>query len=102
MKHASILALVVLGAGWAGSAAAASESDYTAAFAAATSAESEAGKIQNQWTATEDTLRAAKKAADAKNFDQATDLAQLAKAMALRSIEQAKQQATAWRDAVVR
>ena len=81
---------------------AATAADYEAAAAGANTAESRAGQARNRWTSTEDTLKAAKKAADAKDFDRATDLANLAKAMADQSLIQAKEQAAAWRDAVIR
>ena len=47
-------------------------------------------------------LKAAKKAADAGNFDEATKHAQEAEALANASIAQAKEQATAWKNAVIR
>ena len=47
-------------------------------------------------------LKAAKKAADAGNFDEAIKHAQQAEALANASIAQAKEQATAWKNAVIR
>ena len=40
-----------------------SEADFKAAYAAADTAEKEAGALRNQWTTTESTLAAARKAA---------------------------------------
>ncbi len=51
--------------------AASTESDYKTAFAAAESANNEAGKLRNQWTTAVTALSDAKKAADAGDFDKA-------------------------------
>src|SRR5713226_8188310 len=48
-----------------------SESDFKTAYAAAEAANKEAGSLRNQWTVTAAALTAAKKAADAGDFDQA-------------------------------
>ena len=64
------LASVLLIAG-ATSALAASEADYKAALAAAEAANKEAAGLRNQWTTTAATLNAAKKAAEAGDFDKA-------------------------------
>ena len=50
---------------------AANEADYKAAYAAAETASKEAAGLRNQWTTTVSTLAAAKKAADAGEFDYA-------------------------------
>lgn len=76
---------------------AASEADFKAAFAAADSAEKDAGRLRNQWTTTEAALTAAKKAAEAGNFDQAVKSAQEAEALAKASIYQATSEKDAWR-----
>ena len=55
----------------AGPALAASEADYKAAYAAAEAANKDAGALRNQWTTTASALAAAKKAADAGDFDAA-------------------------------
>ena len=81
---------------------AASADDFKAAYAKAEAAENQAGALKNQWTTTETELKAAKKAADAGNFDEATKHAQEAEALANASIAQAKEQATAWKNAVIR
>ena len=82
--------------------AASSESDYKAALAKAEAAEKEAGILKNQWTTTEQSLAAAKKAAAAGNFQAAVETAEQAEALAKASIAQAKEQETAWKAAVVR
>ena len=82
--------------------AASTEADYNTALAAAQSAEKDAGALKNQWTTTEQTLTAAKKAAAAGNFDAAVSEAKQAEALAKASIAQAKEQQEAWRAAVVR
>jgi hypothetical protein len=79
------------------SARAGSEADYKTAYAAADAAEKEAGQLRNQWTTTESTLAAAKKAADAGDFDQAIALAKEAEALARASIFQANSEKDAWK-----
>ncbi len=86
----------------AGSALAASEADYVAAFAAAESANKEAGRLRNQWTVTQAALTAAKKAADAGDFDQALKAAQEAEALAKASIVQATSEKQRWKDMEIR
>ncbi len=46
-----------------------SDADFKTAYAAADAAEKEAGALRNQWTTTESTLAAARKAAEAGHFD---------------------------------
>jgi hypothetical protein len=82
--------------------AAGNETDYKAALAAAETANKQAGALKNQWTTTAETLTAAKKAADAKDFDKATALAKEAEALAKASIDQAHEQETAWKAAAAR
>ena len=65
------------------------EADYKAAYAAAEAANKEAGTLRNQWTTTASTLAAAKKAADAGDFDKAVAAAKEAEALAKASIYQA-------------
>ena len=81
---------------------AASEADFKAAFAAADSAEKEAGRLRDQWIPTEAALTAAKKAADAGNFDQAVKSAQEAEALAKASIFQAISEKERWKDMEIR
>lgn len=76
---------------------AASEADYKAAYAAADAAEKEAGRLRNQWLPTEAALAAARKAAEAGNFDQALTQAREAEALAKASIYQATSEKDAWK-----
>jgi len=89
-------------AGFATSALAASADDFKAAYAKAEAANKQAGAVKNQWTTTADELKKAKTAADAGKFDDAVKLAQHAEALAHASIAQAKEQESAWTQAVVR
>jgi hypothetical protein len=98
----SALMLVLLAAGVASARAAGSEEDFKAAYAAAEAANKEAGKLRNQWTTTANTLAAAKKAADAGDFDKATASAKEAEALAKASIFQATSEKTRWRDMEIR
>jgi hypothetical protein len=81
--------------------AASTQADFDAAYAAALSAEKEAGAMKNRWTTTEQVLAAAKKAAAAGDFDGAVNQAKQAEALAKASIAQAKEQETAWKAAVI-
>lgn len=96
------LAVVLFAIGLATAALAASADGFKAAYAKAEAAENQAGALKNQWTTTEAELKSAKKAADAGNFNDAIKHAQQAEALANASIAQAKEQATAWKNAVVR
>jgi hypothetical protein len=82
--------------------AASTEADYTTALASAEAVEKDAAALKNRWTTTEQTLAAARKAAAAGDFDTAVKQVQLAEALAKASIAQAKEQETAWHDAVIR
>jgi hypothetical protein len=86
----------------ASSAFAASEADYKAAYAAAETANKEAGQLRNQWTTTASTLAAAKKAADAGDFDTAVAAAKEAEALAKASIFQATSEKTLWKELEIR
>jgi hypothetical protein len=77
--------------------AAGSEADFKTAYAAADAAEKEAGALRNRWTTTEAALTAAKKAADAGDFDQAIALAKEAEALARASVFQANSEKDAWK-----
>jgi hypothetical protein len=81
---------------------AASADDFKTAFAKAEAVEQQAGALKNQWTTTESELRAAQAAAAAGNYQQAVKHAQFAEALAKASIAQAREQATAWKNAVIR
>lgn len=86
----------------AGSAFAASEADYKAAYAAAEAANAEAGKLRNQWIPTATALAAAKKAGDSGDFDKATAEAKEAEALAKASIFQATSEKALWKDMEIR
>jgi hypothetical protein len=79
-----------------------SEADFKTAYAAADTAEKEAGVLRNQWTTTESTLAAARKAADAGRFDQAAALSKEAEALAKASIFQATSEKDAWKAQQIR
>jgi hypothetical protein len=97
----SLLASAVLIASSA-CAYAASEADYKAAYAAAEAANKEAGALRNQWTTTASTLAAAKKAADAGDFDKAVEGSKEAEALAKASIYQATSEKVLWKDLEIR
>ncbi len=84
------------------SALAAGEADFKAAYAAAEAANKEAGALRNQWTVTSAALAAAKKAADAGDFDQAVAASKEAEALAKASIFQATSEKTAWKELEIR
>ncbi len=96
----AILASVLLIAA-ATPARAASEADFKAAYAAAEVAEKEAGSLRNQWITTETALKAAKKQAEAGDFDAATASAEEAEALAKASILQATSEKDSWKDAEI-
>jgi hypothetical protein len=81
---------------------AASEADFKLAYAAAESAEKEAGQLRNQWTTTETALAAAKKAAASGDFEGATASAKEAEALAKASIFQATSEKERWKDMEIR
>ena len=78
------------------------EADFKAAYAAADAANKEAGSLRNQWTTTAATLAAAKKSADAGEFDKATASAKEAEALAKASIFQATSEKERWKDLEIR
>ena len=79
-----------------------SEADFRAAYAAAEAANKQAGSLRNQWTTTSAALAAAKKAADAGDFDQAVASAKEAEALAKASIFQATTEKEAWKALEIR
>jgi hypothetical protein len=87
------LASVLLIAG-ATSALAATEADYKAALSAAEAA--------NQWTVTAAAIAAAKRAAEAGDFDKAVASSNEAEALAKASIFQATSEKTLWKDMEIR
>jgi hypothetical protein len=96
-----ILVSMLLLAG-SGCAFAASEDDFKAAYAAAEAANKEAGSLRNQWTTTAATLAAAKKSAEAGDFDKAIAAAKEAEALAKASSFQATSEKTRWKDLEIR
>jgi hypothetical protein len=96
------LATALLMAGATSVLAAGSESDFKTAYAAAEAANKEAGSLRNQWTVTETALTAAKKAADAGDFDQAVARSKEAEALARASIYQATSEKEAWKALEIR
>jgi hypothetical protein len=103
MFRTSLLALasVLLIAG-ATSALAATEADYKTALAAAEAANKEAAGLRNQWTVTAAAIAAAKKAAEAGDFDKAVASSNEAEALAKASIFQATNEKTLWKDMEIR
>ena len=98
----SALVFALLAASVTSALAAGSEDDFKAAYAAAESANKEAGKLRNQWTTTASTLAAAKKSADTGDFDRATASAREAEALAKASIFQATSEKTRWKEMEIR
>jgi hypothetical protein len=100
LKTALPLVLLIAGAtsAWAEGA----EADFKAAYAAAEAANKEAGGLRNQWTTTAATLAAAKKSADAGDFNTATASAREAEALAKASIFQAISEKERWKDMEIR
>ena len=96
------LATALLIAGATSVHAAGSEADFKAAYAAAEAANKEAGALRNQWTTTSATLAAAKKAAEAGNFDEAITSSKEAEALAKASIFQATSEKEAWKALEIR
>lgn len=96
------LPLLLLIAGTASVLAEGSEADFKAAYAAAEAANKEAGSLRNQWTTTAGTMAAAKKSADAGEFDKATASAREAEALAKASIFQATSEKERWKDLEIR
>jgi hypothetical protein len=77
--------------------AANTEADFKAALAAAEAAETEAGRLRNQWLPTEAALADARKAAEHHDFDRAVAAAKDAEALAKASIFQATSEKEAWK-----
>ena len=101
MRTSILLSLLLLSAG-ATSLHAASEADFSAAYAAAEAAKKEADALRNQWTTTAATLAAAKKAAAEGNFDSAVAASKEAEALARASIFQATSEKNLWKDMEIR
>jgi hypothetical protein len=82
--------------------AASSEADFKAAYAAAETANKQAGTLRDQWTVTATALTDARKAADSGNFDQAVALSKQAEELAKASIDQATSEKDAWKALEIR
>lgn len=82
--------------------AASTEADFKAAYAAAEAANNEAGKLRNQWTTTVSALAAAKKAAEAGDFDKAVAASKHAEELAKASIYQSQEQKDGWKQMEIR
>lgn len=80
---------------------AATQAEAEAALTSATQAEASAAP-GNRWMPAEAALQAAKAAIAKQAWDEAVAQATRARALALRSVEQSKEQETAWHDAVIR
>jgi len=100
VKTALPLLLLIAGATFA--LAEGSEADFKAAYAAAEAANKEAGSLRNPWTVTAQALAAAKKAADAGDFDKAIASSKEAEALAKASIFQATSEKEAWKALEIR
>jgi hypothetical protein len=95
-----ILTAVLAAALFAPLAAQAGKAEYEAVYAQAQAAHKEAGA--HKWLVTREALNKAKAAAEKGSYDEALAQARQALELAQRSIEQGKQQQTAWKIAVVR
>ena len=104
MNRIRALALVsaLLIAGASSALAAGSEADFNTAYAAAEAANSEAGRLRNQWTAATEALADARKAANRRDFDHAVASAKEAEALAKASISQATSEKDAWKNLEIR
>jgi len=81
---------------------AADQTDAAASLARAEQEEAEAGKLGNRWVPAEAALKSARAALAKQDWDTALTQATRAQALAERAIEQAQEQKTLWRDAVIR
>ena len=85
-----------------GAVAAGGEAEFKQAYAAADAAEKDAGRLRNQWLATEAALGEAKKAAEKGDFDRAVAAAKEAEALAKASIFQATSEKEVWKNLEIR
>ena len=99
MRAAALCAISMLLLAVATSArAAGSEADYKTAYAAAETANAEAGKLRNQWTTAVKALKDAKKAAEAGDFDKAVALSKNSETLSKAAIFQSNEQKEAWKE----
>src|ERR1700730_16956993 len=102
IKASSLVLTCVLLIAGATYALAATEADYKAALAAAEAANKEAAGLRNQWTVTAAAIAAAKKSAEAGDFDKAVASSNEAEALAKASSFQATSEKTLWKDMEIR
>jgi len=98
MKTCLIVALLTI----AVPALAADQTSATTALTAADQSEALAGSLGNRWIPAEAALKAARAALAKQDWDTTLTEATRAKALADRAVEQAREQKTLWRDAVIR
>jgi hypothetical protein len=101
-KALGIFAVVAAALANSAASAASTEADFKRASAAAEAAEQDAGRLRNQWLATEAALDDARKAAEKGDFDRAVTFAKEAEALAKASIFQAKSEKEAWKNLEIR
>jgi hypothetical protein len=97
-----LLASSLLTAAATSAMAANTEADFKTAYTAAEAANKEAGLLRDQWTVTATALDAAKKAANAGNFDEAAAQSKEAEALAKASVFQATSEKEAWKTIEIR
>ena len=102
MRRLSKLLLAILCCVSGAAFAANTEADFKQAYAAADAAERDAGRLRNQWLATEAALADARKAAEKSDFDRAIAAAREAEALAKASIFQATREKEAWKNLEIR
>lgn len=81
---------------------AADKAQAETAIAGAISTENAAARLGNRWIPAEASLKTAKAALAAGNWDTAVAEAIKARLLAERAVEQSNEQKTVWRDAVIR
>ena len=87
----------LLAAGATSACAASTEADYKTAYAAAETANAEAGKLRNQWTTAVKALKEAKKAAEAGDFDKAVAESKQSELLSKAAIFQTNEQKENWK-----
>jgi hypothetical protein len=93
----AVAAVMLLGTWVMPAHAASTEADYKAAYSAAESASAEAVKLRNQWTTAVSALAAARKAAEAGDFDKATAEAKKSEQLSKAAIFQTNEQKENWK-----
>jgi hypothetical protein len=102
MRNLSRAVLMVLLLASVSCSAAGAEAEFKQAYATADAAEKEAGRLRNQWLATEAALAEARKAAEKSDFGRAIAAAKEAEALAKASIFQATSEKEAWKNLEIR